>query len=302
MPVSRRLLLAASLALSAASRAFAGESITVAYAGSMGRLMDQGLNPAFTAATGTAVHGIGHGAVALAHLISGGAMKPDVFVPVSAGPAKIVRAAGLADKAVPVASTSMVLAYSPFSKFATRFKAAKGADWTKIFLDPAFRLGRTDPTADPQGRYVLFALQLAGIYYKIPSFAAKVAGAVLNPAQIFAEPSLLARLEAGQIDATLGYKSAVVSQQLPFIELPDAVNLSNPALAKSVYDQASLTLKEKNGQTRTIHPSPLVFYAMALKAASDPKAAAEYVAFLAGSDGQAIFKRYGYGLGLGRAI
>ncbi len=302
MSVPRRLLLAAPLAMAAAGRAFAGEAITVAFAGSMGKLMDKGMNPSFTAATGVAVHGIGHGAVALAHLITGGAMKPDVFVPVSAGPAKIVRAAGLVEKAAPVASTSMVLAYSPASKFAGQFAAAKGEDWTKIFLNPDFRLGRTDPTADPQGQYVLFALQLAEAYYKLPGFAEKVSGPMINPAQIFAEPSLLARLEAGQIDATLGYKSAVVSQKLPFIELPDAINLSNPALAKSVYDKASLTVPEKNGQTRIIHPSPLVFYAMALKAAANPKAAADYVSFLAGPDGQSIFKRYGYGPGKGASI
>ncbi len=297
MSVSRRFLLATPLALAAAGRASAAEAITVAYAGSMGKLMDKGMNPSFTTATGVAVHGIGQGALALAHLITGGAMKPDVFVPVSAGPAKIVREAGFAaGKAVPVASTSMVLAYSPSSKFAAQLAAAKGADWTKIFLNPNFRFGRTDPTVDPQGQYVLFALQLAEAYYKLPGFAQKVAGRMINPQQIFAEPSLLARLEAGQIDATLGYKSAVASQKLPFIELPDAVNISNPAL-KATYAKASLEVKGK-----TIHPSPLVFYAMALKGAADPKAAADYVAFLAGPDGQSIFKRYGYAPGKGPSI
>ncbi|HYP62910.1 MAG TPA: substrate-binding domain-containing protein, partial [Acidocella sp.] len=113
MPISRRVLLAASLSLAAAGRARAAGTITVAYAGSMGTLMDQGLNPSFTAATGVDVHGMGQAAMALAHLIIGGTLKPDVFVPVSAGPAKLVRDAGLADKAVPVASTSIVLAYSP---------------------------------------------------------------------------------------------------------------------------------------------------------------------------------------------
>ncbi|MBU6419294.1 MAG: extracellular solute-binding protein [Proteobacteria bacterium] len=297
MSVSRRLLLAAPLAVAAAGRASAAGAVTVAYAGSMGKLMDQGMNPSFGAATGVGVHGIPNGALALAHLITGGALKADVFVPVSAGPAKIVEAAGLASgKAVPVASTSMVLAYSPTSKFAAQFAAAKGADWTRIFQDPGFRLGRTDPTIDPQGQYVLFALQLAEAYYNLPGFARKVAGPMLNPAQVFAEPSLLARLEAGQIDATLGYKSAVVSQKLPFIELPDAVNLSNPAL-KAAYAKASLAVKGK-----IIHPSPLVFYAVALKGAANPKAAAAYVSFLAGPDGQAIFKRFGYGPGKGPSV
>jgi molybdate/tungstate transport system substrate-binding protein len=302
MPISRRVLLAASLSLAAAGRARAAGTITVAYAGSMGTLMDQGLNPSFTAATGVDVHGMGQAAMALAHLIIGGTLKPDVFVPVSAGPAKLVRDAGLADKAVPVASTSIVLAYSPASKFAAQFAAAKGADWTKIFLAPDFRLGRTDPAVDPQGQYMLFALQLAEQYYKLPGFAAKVTGTMQNPAQLFAEPSLLARLQAGQIDAMLGYKSAVMSQKLPFIELPAAVNLSDPALAKSIYAKASLTLTGKDGKTKTVHPSPLVFYALALNAAVNPKAAAGYVAFLQGAEGQAIFKRFGYGPGTGPVI
>lgn len=302
MLASRRLLLAAPFAMAAAGKAYAAGAMEVAYAGSMGRLMDKGLNPAFTVASGVAVHGLGQGAMALAHLIIGGTLKPDVFVPVSAGPARLVRAAGLADKAVPVASTSIVLAYSPVSKFAKQFATNKGAEWTRIFLDPSFRLGRTDPAVDPQGQYALFALQLAGLYYKLPGFAEKVAGKMQNPAQIFAEPSLLARLESGQVDATLGYKSAVVSQNLPYIELPDAVNLSNPALASSVYAKASLTLAGKDGKAKTVHPSPLVFYAMALKAAVSPKAAADYVAFLRSKQGQAIFKRFGYGPGIGVAI
>ena len=302
MPISRRLILATPVALAAAGRAMAVEPLTVAYAGSMGTLMNDGMNPAFTKETGISVHGIGHGAVGLAHMIVGGAMHPDVFVPVSAGAAKIVLDAGKAVTASPVASTSMVLAYSPASKFAAQFKAAQGDDWMKIFLNPDFRLGRTDPTVDPQGRYVLFALQLAGLYYKLSGFAEKVTGGMLNPKQIFAEPSLLARLQAGQIDATLGYKSAVVSQKLPYIELPEEVNLSNPAFTKSIYEQASLTMKEKDGKAKVIHPSPLVFYAMALKAAAHPKEAAKYVAFLAGPQGQALFKTYGYGPGMGGDI
>lgn len=302
MPVSRRLLLATPAAMAVASRAMAAAPLTVAYAGSMGKLMDEGINPAFTKETGVPVHGLGQGAVALAHMIVGGAMHPDVFVPVSADAAKIVLDAGKAEKAMPVASTSMVLAYSPTSKFAPQFEAAKGGDWTKIFLNPAFRLGRTNPELDPQGRYVLFALQLAGLYYKLPGFAEKVAGDMVNPQQVFAEPSLLARLQAGQIDATLGYKSAVVSQKLPFIELPAEINLSNPTFTKTIYQQASLTVKEKDGQSKVIHPSPLVFYAMALKAAAHPKAAAKYVAFLTSPEGQALFRVNGYGPGMGGDI
>ena len=302
MSVSRRLLLATSMTMAATWRAMAATPLSVAYAGSMGKLMDKGLNPLFTKNTGIPVHGVGRGAVGLAHLIVGGAMSPDVFVPVSADAAKIVLDAGKAERAVPVASTSMVLAYSPNSTFAKALASAKNAEWTKIITQPGFRFGRTNPMVDPQGRYVLFALQLAGLYYKLPGFAQKVAGDMMNHAQIFEEASLLARLQAGQIDATLGYKSAVVSQKLPYIELPDDVNLSTPALAHTLYNQASLTMPDKDGKTKVIHPSPLVFYAMTLKDAANPKAAADYVAYLTSPQGKSVFKHYGYGPALGSAL
>ncbi len=299
MLVLRRLAIAAAILVPFAP-AFAAGKITVAYAGSMGVVMDRGIAPAFTAAQGTQVQGIGQAAMGLAHLLAAKSMTADVFISVSAAPIKVVEGAGLAASATPVASTAMVLAYSPNSKFASAFKASTGSDWTKILSLPGLRFGRTDPAADPQGQYVLYALQLAQIHYNLPGFAEKVAGPTENPAQIFAEPSLLARLQDGQIDATLGYKSAVLSQHLPFIILPLEINLSSPAF-NGDYAKASLTLTVKS-VTKTLHPSPLVFYATVLKNAANPKAAQTFVNFLNSPQGQKILAQYGYGPGKGPNI
>jgi molybdate/tungstate transport system substrate-binding protein len=300
---SRRWMIAAATVLLAtgSAPAQAAGKITVAFAGSMGVVMDRGISPAFTASTGTQVQGIGEAAMGLAHLLSAKAMNADVFISVSAAPIKVVESAGLADSAIPIASTSFVLAYSPKSHFAPAFASAKDGDWTKILTSPGFRLGRTDPAVDPQGQYVLYALQLAEKYYNLPGFAAQVAGNIQNPAQIFAEPSLLARLEDGQIDATLGYKSAVISQHLPFITLPPEINFSTPSLANEWYSTASLTLSVK-GQSKTMHPSPLVFYATVMKNAANPQAAQSFVTFLNSPQGQKIFEQYGYDPGRGKKI
>jgi molybdate/tungstate transport system substrate-binding protein len=300
MPIARRALLA-PLALAPFVRpARAAGALTVTYAGSMGVLMDRGINPAFTDETGTIVHGIGQAAMGLARLLAAKTMMADVFVSVSPAPIKVVEAAGLAKQAIPVASTAIVLAYSPKSKFAAQF-AAPHADWTKILMDPSLRLGRTDPNTDPQGQYVLYTLQLAEKFYHIPGFAEKIFGGTLNPSQIFAEPSLLSRLQDGEIDCTLGYESAVISQKLPYITLPKQINFSDASLTKSWYDQASLTLTVK-GATKTSHPGALVFYATVLDNAANPADAQAYVKFLAGPDGQSIFKRFGYNPGTGGAI
>jgi molybdate/tungstate transport system substrate-binding protein len=301
MFINRRFILAAGASFAAlgasARRAAAAGKITVAYAGSMGVVMDQGIGPAFAAASGTQFQGIGQASMALAHLLAAKTMLADVFVSVSAGPVKVVEEAKLADKAIPVASTTFVLAYSPKSKFAAQFAAGKAADVPTLLTLPGLRFGRTDYTTDPQGAYVLYCLQLAALYYKQPGLAAKVAGADANPAQIFTEPSLLARLEAGQLDATLGYQSAVISQKLPYINLPPEIDFSTPALAKDWYAKAALTLKGKSA-----HPSPLVFYATALANAANPAGAQSFVDYLASPAGQALFAKYGYNPGTGKPV
>ncbi len=306
MSISRRHMLAGSSALAALSLAGPAEAagtLSAVYAGSMGVVMDKGIGPAFQANSGTTFHGMGQAALALAHLLAAKTIVADVFVPVSPGPMKIVEQAGLiaAGAGAPVASTEIVLAYSPKSKFASAFAAAKGDDWLKILQSPGLRFGRTDPEADPQGQYVLYTMQLAALYYKQAALAAGITGTQQNSTQIFAEPSLLSRLQEGQIDATLGYKSAILSQKLPFIALPAEINFGDPALAKTWYAKAALTLTVK-GVTKTVHPGLLVFYAAVLKNAPNPQAAQAFLAFLTGADGQAVFAKYGYGPAKGAAI
>lgn len=298
LSVPPALLAAGAVPLGALPAAAAGAgAVNVVFAGSMGVVMDKGIGPAFEARTGIKFYGIGQAAMALAELLAAKSLTADVFVSVSAGPVKVVEKAGLIGHAAPVASTDFVLAYSPASKFAAAFASAGTAGWPQVLATPGLRYGRTDPTVDPQGAYNLYCLQLAELYYKLPGFADKVAGPMLNPAQIFAEPSLLARLQEGQIDATLGYESAVVSQRLPYIKLPPEINFSSPALAKTWYAKATLTLKGKPA-----HPSPLVFYAAALANAPDPGAARAFAAFLSTPEAQGIFAHYGYNPGKGKSV
>jgi len=303
MLVTRRRAIAASSALLAtrfAQPALAAQKITVAFAGSMGVVMDKAIGPEFETKTGTPYQGIGQAALGLAHLLVAKSLVADVFVSVSPAPIKVVEAAKLTAQAVPVASTELVLAYSPKSKFASAL-ADQGAQWTDILGQPHLRFGRTDPNTDPQGQYVLYALQLAALYYKKPGLVAQIAGPEENNHEIFAEPSLLARLQDGEVDATIGYESAVISQKLPYVKLPAEINFGDPALAKSWYSKASLKVTSK-GVTKTVHPGPLVFYAAVLENAPNPQGAAAFVAFLQSTAGQALFAKYGYNPGKGAAI
>ena len=267
-------------------------TLRVAYAGSMGVVMDQSLGPAFAKAHGAAYEGVGQGSYALARLLAAKQMQADVFVAITPGPVKVVQDAGLAARAVPVASTRMVVIYSPGSRSAADFAAAaRGAKpWYEVLRQPGLRFGRTDPAVDPQGANALLTLQLAERYYKQPGLLRQVAGDLQNPSQIFAEPSLMSRLQAGQIDAAIGYASAAYSHHLPTIALPDEIDLAQPSMQASWYAKAGLTLADG----KKLQAQPLVFYATLLGNARQPALGAEFVRLLQSAEGQAVLRERGY--------
>jgi molybdate/tungstate transport system substrate-binding protein len=278
------------------SVAQAADVLRVAYAGSMGAVMDQSIGPAFAKANGVEYQGIGQGSLGLARQLEGKLLQADVFVPITPGPIDIVKKASLIGTAVPVASTEMVIAYSTKSKFAPDFEAAAQGkkSWYEVLQTPGLRFGRTDPATDPQGQNIIFAMLLAQSFYKQPGLADKILGGYQNQQQIFAEPSLLSRLEAGQIDASSGYLSATISHHLPYISLPDEINLSNPDMDAEWYKTVQFTIKLPNGKESTLNTQPLVFYAAVLKDSKQSAMAEKFVLFLQSPEGQKLFKESGY--------
>lgn len=286
---------AAMMSMSAA--ALASSDIKVTYAGSMGKVMDQQLGPTFAKQEKGSYQGQGQGAYGMAHLLASKKVTADVFVSITPGPMQILKDVGLIDTAVPVASTSMVIAWSPKGKYAAEFAAAKGSDasWMKVLATPGLKFGRTDPNTDPKGQNIVFTLLLADKYYHQQGLADKVMGGIQNPAQINLEGGLLTRLESGQVDAAAGYESEVLSAKLPYVALPDEINLSNPAMAKQWYDTVSFTVKGSDGKDTVLHTQPLVYYAAVLKNAPDGVAQGEkFVRFMQSARGQALFKASGY--------
>ena len=280
----------------ATSAAEAADVIRVAYAGSMGAVMDRVIGPAFVKANGVEFQGIGQGAYGLARQLEGRLMQADVFVSITPGPIDILKKAGMIGPAVPVASTQMVIAYSPKSKFAPEFEAAAEGKkpWYDILQTPGLRFGRTDPATDPQGQNIIFTMLLAQNFYKQPGLADQILGGYQNPKQIFTEPSLLSRLEAGQIDASSGYLSATRSHHLPFIKLPDEINLSNPEMEATWYKNVQFSITLASGKETTLNTQPLVFYATVLKDSKQPALAEKFVQFLQSPEGQKLLDDNGY--------
>lgn len=288
----------AAVALLQMSSVALAKDIRVTYAGSMGKVMDQGLGPAFAKADNGEYQGQGQGAYGMARLLASHKIEADVFVSITPGPMQILKDAGLIDDAVPVASTSMVIAYSPKGKHAAQFEQAsqkKDGSWLNLLAQKDVSFGRTDPYVDPKGQNIVFSLMLAEKYYKMPGIADKILGSLQNPEQTHQEGGLLARLESGQVDAAAGYESEVRSAHLPYVALPDEINLSNPAMAKQWYDTVSFTIKDSKGQDQVLHTQPMVFYAAVLKNAPNGVAQGQkFVTFMKSAEGQKLFKEFGY--------
>jgi molybdate/tungstate transport system substrate-binding protein len=221
--VAGLLLISASVGARSGQAADGLTPLQVAYAGSMGSMMDGGVKPAIAKSLNAELQGRAQGSTGLANLIVAGSIRPDVFVSVTPGPMRNVLKAGKAEKAIPIARTEMVIAYSPKSQYASVLAkaGAPGAKpWWQIIEGAGFRFGRTDPNTDPQGLNIIFTMQLAGRYYNQPDLAEKILGPQINPQQIFQEPQMMARLQAGQLDASSAYKTQPAALGLPFISLP----------------------------------------------------------------------------------
>ncbi|GAC1659855.1 MAG: hypothetical protein NVS4B13_06060 [Candidatus Elarobacter sp.] len=294
--MKRRSLLIASAALLASPRVARAQAaladLDIAYAGSMGAMMEGPIKAKAAASLGIAFHGRGQGSDALAQLIVGGSITPDVFIPVTPSPMMVVLKGGKASSGIPVARTEMVIAYSPKGKYAQQFADAaankRGAmPWWQLLTQPDIRFGRTDPTTDPQGRNIIFTLQLAEAYYKQTGLAMKILGQTVNPAQIFAEPTVEARLQSGELDAASAYRIQPSPLKLPYVTLPPEINLAHDAM-RARYATATLALGGK-----TFHPDPLLYYAAVLDGSAHKDKATAFVAWLTGA-GQAIFKQYFY--------
>jgi len=264
--------------------------LDVAYAGSMGSMMEGPIKSAAAAGLHLEMRGRAQGSSALAQLIVGGGIRPDVFIPVTPGPMQTVLKARKATSAQAVAHTEMVIAYSPKSRFASRLDAAAKVkeDWWKVLQEPGLRFGRTDPLTDPQGRNIIFTMMLAAKLYRQGDLAKKILGPTINEKQIFTEPSIMARLQSGELDAASAYKIQPGPFNIPYFILPREINLSG----QNVHDKHPDITLAIGGKTYA--PEPLIYYAAALTDAPNAKGAAAFTAWLRSDAALAIFARYRY--------
>ncbi len=269
----------------------------VAYASSLEYLNEKIVGPAFQKAAGYKYSGRAGASGELSSNIASGEISPNVFE--SVGGDNITPLEPRFTKwYVQYATTSIVVAYNPASKYASQFEAiASGKkplkDLYTVMETPGFKLGRTDPSIDPQGRSFIYMLELAQAKYHLPAgTVTKILGGAPGSAtssEIYAEASLDATLQSGQLDASSAYLSQAIQLHLHYIALPAGINLGSAADAAQ-YAKAHVTI---TGNV-TKSGSPLVIDITTI--GKPTTAGTAFVAYVLSPAGLALHKQGGYTL------
>ncbi len=267
--------------------------VFVMYAGSLVKIFEDAIGPAFENETGYTYVGEGKGSVQVANLIIDGFRTPDIFV--SAGTIPIMKlmnnTPALAEWLLEFGSAEMVISYSQNGQYYNDLeKAGKGEiPWYDIISKEGFKFGRTDPELDPKGYYAIITAKLANIYYNDSSIKERILGEDNNPKQIFPEEILKTVLESGQLDAVVAYKHEAVSRGLPYITLPKEINLSDPAFS-DFYKKATYT---PESDQKIINGEPIYFSITIPQTVKNLEGAISFVNFMISKNGSQILENQG---------
>ena len=200
---------------SASSTATGTGAVNVLYAGSLVNLITKQVGPAFQTASGYSVTGTGAGSTALVTDIKGKVYKGDVFISASPTATKTLMGSANGDWVtwyVSFASSKLVLGYNANSKFASVIKTEP---WYKAITTPGLKLGFTDPATDPKGKLVAEALTDTAKAKNLPALTT-----IKNDkGDVFPEETLVARLQAGQLDAAFFYTIEATPVNIPTVAL-----------------------------------------------------------------------------------
>ncbi len=184
------------------------------------------------------------------------------------------------------AQNAITFVYTANSLYA---KDVNADNWLDYLARPDVQIGRSNPDTDPSGYQTLQMLALAERHYNRPGAAAKVLANAPQSNMRDTETDLVAALESGQLDYLAIYRSDALQHHLQFIDLPAAINLSDPAFSA---DYAEAVAHTKNGDLKG---KPIIYAVTIPTNAEHPAQAVRFVAFLLGPEGRAIMARNGFG-------
>lgn len=240
-------------------------------AGSLAVTLDDGVGPAFENDAGTPYSGEYYGTNAAIRMIESGHKNPDVVV---SADAELLRDR-LYDEYVVwdavFASNSVGIAYGDGTEIGDRLEA--GEPWYEVLRDAdEGDVAISDPDLDPLGYRAVHAFKIAEDKHGLDGFTDEMLANVYQEPE---EPQLLAGVRSGNRAAAVAYRNMAVDHGIPFHELPDDVNFSDPDRADE-YAEVSYTTDEGY----VAHGTPVLYNLSVTETARDQEAGYEFVNYL----------------------
>jgi tungstate transport system substrate-binding protein len=209
------------------------------------------------------------------------------------------------------AKNSIVLCYNNMSQYADTINAN---NWYLILNREGVTYAISDPTSDPAGYRSLMTIQLAERHYGFNDIFENLIGAhskmtttatgplvtidATNPSPDGKKltitktgPDIVPLLAAGTVDYAFEYSSVAIQNGLPYVSLPEAIDLSAQADADTY---ALVQVKRPSGAaTVTEVGTPIVYGVTIPTSARDTADAIAFVNLMISSDGQAILSADG---------
>ncbi|MCU0639356.1 MAG: extracellular solute-binding protein [Candidatus Krumholzibacteria bacterium] len=152
-------------------------------------------------------------------------------------------------------------------------------NWFMILLEEDVAFGRSDPDSDPCGYRAIMTMKLAEDHYGIEGLAGRLLAKDTRHVRP-KETDLLALLESGTIDYIFLYRSVAKQHGLPYVELPDEVNLGNPAL-DDYYSRAQVAISGDAPGSVVVKSGESMGYGVTIPlGAPEPEIAMAFVKFL----------------------
>ncbi len=261
-------------------------SITIFHAGSLSYPFKI-IGKRFTEKTGIKVYTEAGGSRGIIRRVTELGKTPDIVASADYRLIKTMMFPKFTDFLYEFATNEIVITLSPESKWREKINSQ---NWYKIIQKKDFIIGHSDPELDPCGYRSLMVMQLAEKYYEEKGFYQKMRKKIgskwIRPKSV----ELLALLETGEMDAAFEYISVSLQHKLPFVKLPQKINLSSPEF-EDFYKIAKVELTKKGGKKAAIYGKSIVYGITILKKAPNRKGAEKFLKFLLSDEGQALLKK-----------
>jgi molybdate/tungstate transport system substrate-binding protein len=187
------------------------------------------------------------------------------------------------------ATNEIVIAFTDKSKYSNEIKSD---NWMDILQRKDVIFSRADPDSDPCGYRTIFTFMLAEKFYNRPGLTEKMSAKnkdYIRPKEV----DLVALMESNAIDYMFQYKSVAIQHGLKYLELPKAINLSDPSKT-GIYSSVSTEVAGNKPGAKMKVTGDLINYSITiLDNAPQREGAIKFMEFLLSTEGLDIFRKSG---------